>query len=85
MPFDPDFDLSKYQRANPITDGRYHVRRVDMTTGTYDQDLTFETEEEARAAAIEIRNLKGKAGVIIDPNGHSLGVAFIQDDIDSSN
>ena len=78
MPFDPNFDLSKYQRPNPITDGRYHVRRVDLNSGVCDQDLSFATEEEARAAAAEIRDAGGKAGVIIGPDGRSLGVHFIQ-------
>ena len=80
MPFDPNFDLSKYQRINPITDGRYRVRRVDLNSGVCDQDQSFATEEEARAAAAEIRDAGGKAGVIMGPDGSPLEVYFIQTD-----
>lgn len=77
MTFIPDFDLSMFQRLNPITDGRYHVRVLDNTHFAFLRDLSFETEEEARAAAIEVCDKENNCGVVVTPDGRIVGTFFM--------
>ena len=89
MTFDPDFDLSKFQAPDrSFPDGRYHLRVVDKETGACELDLTFATEEEARAEALAIRNRdERKAAIVFAPNGKDLGVFLTQtaEDVDYFN
>jgi hypothetical protein len=80
MTFDPNFDLTKFQAQKPPSDGRFHVRVVGLDSGVLYQDLPFETEAEARAEAIKIRDAgDGKAGLVFNPNWDLIGTYFIQD------
>ncbi len=79
MTFDPAFDLSRYQRINPFTDGRYHVVTVNQRYLNCERDFACDSREEALAEAARVREDVTKCGVF-DPNGRAEATAFVQTD-----
>ena len=79
MTFIPDFDLTKYQRLNPPSDGRFHVHVKGIFSKSLYEDLSFETEEEARVAATKGRNADAGAGAVVyNPDWALLGIYLVQ-------